>query len=584
MMLDIRYFCIDDTPSERCRTPVTTLPPELALLLDKWRIGGVILFSENLVSAAQIQTLTQQLQAAVSTPLFIATDQEGGRVARLPLDYFPAFGGAMALGAVPRAQRRDLAFAIAQQTGVALRGVGINVNFAPTVDVNSNAANPVINVRAFADDPEVVAALGAATVDGLQQHGVMAVLKHFPGHGDTYVDSHAGLPRVGHTIDQIKQVDMLPFAKIIASHAPAMVMTAHIQYPALDSTTLVQRNSKTGAITGNAIIKPATLSRTILHKVLRDELGFSGLIVTDALDMAGITQFFDPVTAVIETWRAGSDIALMPFTIRNASDIARFDKFMQKVVSQSAALPRTELAKSLERIAQTKDMWLEQDKRQVNTNTLYQSAQVNAYKLAEQSITVLKQKNKDVSEKFKTAQRLALVMPDALRCKGFETALNTIRPTLVSTCISLAVSRSSSDILKEVQDAQPDVVIIGELSPAQSVVEMGGMEDWSALRRAGQTRMDIAQQHSVIKVLLAQPQLAEQTVLVGLRAPYALPVLGEHAAAVYATYDYRVGPRDFSSPTLTVLVEHLFQGRQVYGRLPVKMDTVDTVPSAQHKH
>lgn len=329
MMLDFRYFCQDHTPSKQCRTPVTVMPQPLLNLLSSENIGGVILFSENIHSAKQLVTMNYELQAnmrqAGKEALFIAVDQEGGRVARLPTTILPAFAGNLAIGASAHQHGNAFASNIGEHIGRTLLPLGINTNFAPSVDINSEPNNPVINVRSFGESPEQTAELGEAFVSAMQKAGVLSALKHFPGHGDTRVDSHSGLPRVDHSLKQAQSGDLLPFANIINSDTPpAMVMSAHIQYPSLDNTTIKNKQ-------GELQIVPATLSKRILTDILRNRLGFDGLIVTDALDMAGISQFFTQEEAVMMAFDAGADIALMPYTIRNQQDIEAFNAMLNSL-------------------------------------------------------------------------------------------------------------------------------------------------------------------------------------------------------------------------------------------------------------
>ena len=333
MMLDFRYFCQDDTLSKQCRTPVTSMPQPLLNLLSSENIGGVILFSENIHSAKQLVTMNYELQAnmrqAGKEALFIAVDQEGGRVARLPTTILPAFAGNLAIGASAHQHGNAFASNIGEHIGRTLLPLGINTNFAPSVDINSEPNNPVINVRSFGESPEQTAELGEAFVSAMQKAGVLSALKHFPGHGDTRVDSHSGLPRVDHSLKQAQSGDLLPFANIINSDTPpAMVMSAHIQYPSLDNTTIKNKQ-------GELQIVPATLSRRILTDILRNRLGFDGLIVTDALDMAGISQFFTEEEAVMMAFDAGADIALMPYTIRNLQDIESFKAMLNSLAMRT---------------------------------------------------------------------------------------------------------------------------------------------------------------------------------------------------------------------------------------------------------
>ena len=602
LMLDLRYFCPNSTPAAQCRTPVTVLPDALANLISEEHIGGVILFSENIQNASQLKALTTALQNTQPELLFIATDQEGGRVARLPSEYLPAYGGSMALGSVPEALRLTLAKDVAVHTGNALREAGINVNFAPTVDVNSNPENPVINVRSFGDDPHNVAKLGFAMTEGLLSSGVLPALKHFPGHGDTFVDSHAGLPVVTHDTATIMQTDIYPFAQIITqtqeqiNHAQRqipMVMTAHIQYPALDSSTLkVQTDA--GII---EVIRPATLSKTILTEVLRKEMGFNGLIVTDALDMAGITQFFGADTAVLETWRAGSDIALMPYTIRTPDDIVAFKRFLDQIEAALTAPDKAQMLASFGRIAQTKqhlNQYLTTNRDSaLSQSTVQQHIQVPrnndnvtrlfvaydktaavemAFSLARHSVTTIQPILRQLHHKLTTfnAPKLLMIMPDELRCQGLLQVLLKIRPEAQLTCLTTAVREAWSP--EELALNTYDAVFWGELSPAQSVVEMGGMEDWQALRQAGQTRATIAEQHALLDTVLHHPSARSKLILFGLRAPYAVLQRSHNrrVAGAFVLFDYRVVPDTLFSPTLTVFAEHLLLGKSVFGELPVE--------------
>jgi len=256
--------------------------------------GGIIYFdwANGLSDPEQIVTLSNGLQGAVGdgVPLLIGVDQEYGAVVRIgePATQFP---GAMPLGATG-----DLGAArrAAEIAGAELRAMGLNQNFAPDADVNVDPANPVIGVRSFGSDPELVAGFAAAQVTGYQTGGVAVSAKHFPGHGDTGTDSHVGLPVITHTVEEWERIDAPPFIAAIEAGAD-MIMSAHLQFPALDDS-----------------LAPATLSAPILTGLLRDRLGFSGVVVTDSLEMQGVrTEYGDdrvPVLALL----AGADLLLMP--------------------------------------------------------------------------------------------------------------------------------------------------------------------------------------------------------------------------------------------------------------------------------
>lgn len=251
------------------------------------RPGGVLFFGDNLTGRDQIRALTQQLQQAAREeglpPLFIAADQEGGIVTRLPADMVTV-PSAMGLGSLPAETIRESARINSRQ----LREVGINTNYAPTADINSNPLNPVIRTRSFGETQEVVSAAVLATMAGHIDEGVIPTLKHFPGHGNTHVDSHHGLPEIETSINELHRVELAPFVAAIKAGAPA-IMTAHILFPALDDL-------------------PATLSKRILTGLLREELGFDGLIVTDSMSMDAIAAGWGFEEAAILAKEAGADV------------------------------------------------------------------------------------------------------------------------------------------------------------------------------------------------------------------------------------------------------------------------------------
>ncbi|MET8832549.1 glycoside hydrolase family 3 protein [Micromonospora sp. NPDC004540] len=279
-----------------------------AEVINEFHLGAVCYFSwsHNLDSPRQIATLSNGLQRAAlgdgskgRVPLLISTDQEQGVVLRMPA---PAaqFPGAMALGAGRSPAAAETA---AQVTGRELRAVGINQPYAPIADTNINPANPVIGVRSFGADPTLVGELTAAQVTGFQDGaGVTAVAKHFPGHGDTGTDSHTNLPVITHSREEWERTDAPPFRRAISAGVET-IMTAHILVPALDASG-----------------DPATLSPTILTGVLRGELGFRGVIVTDALNMAGVRQKYGDDRVPVLALKAGADQLLMPPDLRLARD------------------------------------------------------------------------------------------------------------------------------------------------------------------------------------------------------------------------------------------------------------------------
>ena len=304
---------------------VETLNGPMADFLGRHAFAGVIFFAQNTVNAEQTLRLSDAVQQANAkdgrTQLLISTDQEGGKITRLITG--TQTPGNMALGAIgdPAAARQSAGI-----IGAELSAIGINTDFAPVLDVNNNPANPVIGVRSFSDVPELAARMGAAYISGLQDNGVISTLKHFPGHGDTGTDSHTGLPRIEKTYDQLKANELIPFAAGIAEGAE-MIMTAHIQYPAIEKTTYVSKS------TGERIELPATLSKKMITDVLRGDMGFDGVVVTDAMNMDAIAEHFDPLDAAVLAINAGVDILLQPVAPDSAAGIARFDAYIDNLTA-----------------------------------------------------------------------------------------------------------------------------------------------------------------------------------------------------------------------------------------------------------
>ena len=578
LMLDLRYYCEQDTGEQKCRTPVTRLPADLANIISKHNIGGVILFAENIDTVPQVIKLNNDLQQAAAKselglPLFISIDQEGGRVARIPRDVGTSFTGNMSIGATYKEHGTHFATESARIIAEELLALGVNVNYAPTVDVNMNPDNPVINVRSYGEDPQLVAKLGGAQVAGFENNGVISSLKHFPGHGDTNVDSHTGLPKVMHDKETIWQQDLPPFKDIIKNQQPGMIMTAHIQYPALDDSTFVSKEGKT-------MIKPATMSRKIITDLLRDELGYQGVVITDALDMAGISHFFEPIEAVVNTFAAGVDIALMPIEIRSPKDLevleALIDRLEQEV--QRGTLNADEITASATRILKLKEKFklttkLDDEAAIKKAQLLLgdQSHRKVEAELALAAITEVKNENNTLPLNIKSGTKVHIIMPDTRKCFALQQALLDNTNTLLSfSCTSLQGYEPIST-LKEMNEA--DVIIAANASPKQSAVEVGGMDD---LADNPEFAIAMADQSAALESLLKQAKLAnKKTVFVSLRAPYDISQFGKFADAVLATYAYNIDidtEEKIAGPAFTALAKVLMGKASANGQLPVTVN------------
>ena len=305
--------------------PATTLSDEQKAVLMKYSFGGVIIFGQNIEEAGQTTQLISSMQEANAmggavSSLLVSIDQEGGYITRLSTG--TSMPGNMAIAATGDP---DNAYLAGDVIGSELSVQGINVDFAPVMDVNNNPSNPIIGVRSFSDDPRIVSQYGARFIDGLHNNHVMVALKHFPGHGDTDTDSHTGLPLIEKTYDQLKNLELIPFTQVASS--ADFVMTAHIQYPNIETGTY------TSISTGEEVYLPATLSKTILTDILRKDIGFEGVIVTDAMEMDAIASHFDPMDAARLAINAGANMLLIPVDISSPDDIKELDDYINGIVA-----------------------------------------------------------------------------------------------------------------------------------------------------------------------------------------------------------------------------------------------------------
>lgn len=272
-----------------------TMSEEIKHLIHTYHIGGIILFGRNIGTPEEILALTNSLQAEAKkagyeTPLLICIDQENGVVRRLG-EGTTIIPGAMLLGATHDPSNAKKASLI---TGKELKALGINWNLAPVVDINNNPKNPVIGVRSFGEDPADVVAMAKNSMLGMQEAGVMTTLKHFPGHGDTSVDSHLDLPVINHDLERLHAVELVPFKECMAAGADA-VMSAHVYFPALEKKENV----------------PATLSHSVITGLLREELGFDGVITTDCMEMDAIAKRIGTVEGCVQAVEAGVDFVMV---------------------------------------------------------------------------------------------------------------------------------------------------------------------------------------------------------------------------------------------------------------------------------
>lgn len=376
--------------------PVAT--PEVLSLIRTHHVGGVVLFARNLGTPAQIQALTASLQQAAREggqryPILISVDQENGQVRRFG-ESATTFPGNMALGAIDGEQGLQMTQQIAYASGRELKALGINMNLAPVADVNNNPANPVIGVRSFGEDPQQVGAHVAAMVRGYREAGIISNLKHFPGHGDTAIDSHLNLPTLPFDRQRLDNIELVPFRQGIAAGADS-IMSGHLYLPELMPA-------------GQQL--PATISPEIIQQLLREELGYQGVVITDCLCMKAVADTVGIKRGAILALKAGNDIVLISHA---------YDLFVPTLDAIEAALTDGELSMDMidtavERILALKARMLSwddlptPDALQDIKNPAHLQLGTQAY---EQSTTLVRDQQQLLPLNLTEEQRLLVIRP-----------------------------------------------------------------------------------------------------------------------------------------------------------------------------
>lgn len=302
-----------------------------------WQPGAVVFLPSNLENPAQITRLTNSIQENLlnsgSTPALIAVDQEGGIIAHLE-EGFTTWAVPSLLTAT---QNPELAYDFGAALAEEMLAVGINMNLAPVADLQTNRANPIIGRRSFGNDPQLVAPIVASVVEGMQDNGVLATVKHFPGHGDTDSDSHLGLPILDYDQDQLLNRELIPFQAAIDVETAA-VMVAHIHFPEFDTLST-----------------PASLSENIINNLLRTEMGYDGLVITDALDMDAIDTVYSPSSAALNALNAGNDLILLGAHISPENQAIAIQSVIDAV--QSGEIPESRIDESVYRVLRAKEQF-----------------------------------------------------------------------------------------------------------------------------------------------------------------------------------------------------------------------------------
>src|ERR1051325_1647670 len=460
-------------------------PPQQFLeALRRQHVGGVVLFRhKNMGNLAELRGLTQSVQRAAAEsgqpPLLIAADQEGGQL--IAVDHTTPFPGNMALGATGSDK---LAYKVGRAIGKELSAVGINVDFSPVCDVNSNPLNPVIGTRSFGEDPKLVARLSAALIRGLQSAGVAATAKHFPGHGDTSSDSHAGAPMVKHSAKRIRSVELVPFRAAVNSGA-RLVMTAHIVVPTLN---------------GGFDELPATLSPQILRDLLRKKMRFDGVIVSDALDMHAMEQGAGYVAETMAAAAAGIDLLLFNH------DLSRLEPACVNLVqaARRGLISPDAIHVSARRVMALKNWVKRQPQQPLAVIGCKEHLQL-AQEVARKSITLVRDTARQLPLRVSADQKIAVAFPRP------EDRTHADPSSHVKPALTAAIRRYHPRVDDFSFAMSPAAGEIGALSEQLAEYDVGILGTINATAHPGQAEL--------VKKLIKQ---GTRLITVALRMPYDL--------------------------------------------------------------
>lgn len=553
-------------------TSFTKMNKEVSHIVEKYHLGGVILFAENVIDTKQTVKLTHEFQkASPNIPLLISIDQEGGIVTRLQKGtHFP---GNMSIGA---SRSKKNAYNTGKIIGKELNALGINTNFSPVLDVNNNPNNPVIGVRSFSSDPKLVAKLGIQTMKGLQKEETISTLKHFPGHGDTAVDSHYGLPLVEHDLDRLKKVELYPFQQAINTGVD-MVMTAHVQFPAIDDTTYQSKKD------GKDIMVPATLSKKVITHLLKEEMNFQGIVVTDALNMKAIADNFGEEEAVVMAIKAGVDIALMPApvtSLKTEKNLANIFNALKRAVL-TKEIPMSQINQSVKKILQLKiKRGIISTKKPVNLEKkIKKASQVVGkkshrraeQKMAREGVTLLKNNEKTLPFKPKENDQVVIMAPYKDQTKAMGVTIKSlmkqkkIKPVRIQS-YAFADQTFSKETAKLIKEA--DYVITGSYVVQNDPAVNDGVIDDNIQNPKKWAR-------SFPRAVMKEAKLQnKKVVIMSLRNPYDAANF-EEADALLAVYGFKgYANGQFNQPNIPAGLEVIFGTASPKGTLPVDIPSV----------
>lgn len=571
IMPDFRYWTVEGGSE----SGVTVMNDEIEQIVKDYQFGGVILFAQNVTGTEQTTRLTHDYQQIMiednKTPLLLTIDQEGGNVVRLGTG--TSLPGNMAIGAT---RDKDAAYTNGQIIGTELHALGINVAFAPVLDVNNNPNNPVIGERSISSDPQIVAELGVSMLKGIQDQKVVASAKHFPGHGDTATDSHLGLPLVDKSYEELEKVELLPFFEA-AKAGVDMIMTAHISYPQIEKDVVISKKD------GSSIHYPATLSDDILTGIVREKMNYDGVVVTDALNMQAIADHFGEVEAVVLTIEAGADIALMPTILRSKADTTKLDAIYQGIEDaiQSGRLSEDRIDTSVRRILELKHrrglFELQNDTRTIEAKVSNALATVGSKahrelerEITQKAITVGKNDNNMLPFNPKAGEKVVMLTPYANELPALTYGFTRLqREGVISNDVIYQTLRYTSattetDLRNWTADADY-IIVVSEIGNATAI------KPTSWLSGKPQMVVDIANEYNI------------DHVVVSIGKPYDLARYANTKAHVLAYASKGMDPTEPGQeptttygPNIPTSLDIVFGAVEAKGILPVDIMKLDS--------
>lgn len=480
---------------------------EIKELIRDHKIGGIILFARNIGDANEVLRLTTELQliakqAGHERPLLICVDQENGVVRRLGTGT-TVFPGAMLLGATGKTEN---AYMVGVATGTELKALGINWNLAPVVDVNNNPRNPVIGVRSYSEDPVTVANFAREAIRGMRQAGIITTLKHFPGHGDTDVDSHLNLPTVPYDMERLDKVELVPYRELIREGVDT-VMTAHIYFPSIE---------KSGCI-------PATLSRNVVTGLLRQKLGYSGVITTDCMEMNAVRNTIGTINGSVAAIKAGIDLVMISHTYELQK--GAIEAIITGVTK--GGISEAEIESAYNRVQALKDLYLSWEDIQNDLGSLQLSDAVGgrshkklAQEIYRQGVTLYRNESAVIPVSNAQSGKVLVIYPTGVNISQVEDvqysscslgkAVKEIHPYAQEFAVSN--SPNTEEVINALEmSGRYDTIIVGTMSAVQN-----------------------PEQVNLIKSLLKSEK---KVIVVAMKSPYDISCF-RGVSAYIATYEY----------------------------------------------